>query len=167
MRRRVLNVLTALSLLLCVAAGGCIYIPAPDSPRGRGAPNPHRLIGGSTSKKPVRPGAVTRDQVVERFGKPYWQDPGGQAVIYTFRMDAGYWVVIPFGVWRSDRLVAARFEFAQDGVLDAVRVERGGHRPANLSGPTLPWPPMLQELMRPTTRPATTRSQTEAGQPQL
>ena len=166
LRRRLLNLLTVLSLVLCVAAGGCIYIPLPDSPPRRGGPNPnpHRLIGRRGSKKPIRPGAVTRDEIVERLGAPFWQDSGGQAFIYRFRMIAGLWIVFPGCVWRTDRLVAARFDFGPDAVLDGIRMEGGRPRPVNFLGPTLPLPPMLEELKWATAkRAATQQSETGTG----
>ena len=83
MKRRLLNLLKLLSLVLALwPLGGCVYIPAADSPTRKGAPDPNRLIGRRTSNKPVRPGAVTREQVVNRFGKPFWEDLERRTLIY-------------------------------------------------------------------------------------
>lgn len=76
MRRRRVHLLKVLSVMFTPGLlVGCIYIPAPDSPAHKGDPNPHQLIGPPTTNKPIRPGVVTRNQVIERLGPPVWQDP--------------------------------------------------------------------------------------------
>ena len=160
MKRRLLNLLKLLSLVLALwPLGGCVYIPAADSPTRKGAADPNRLIGRRKSNKPVRPGAVTREQVVKRFGKPFWEDPERRTLIYRFPMKAGYWILIPWAPWaivRADRIIAARFDFDEEGSLRAVRVERGGHSQMHCLGPTPPQPRMLQELWGPASKPAAT-----------
>ena len=164
MLRRLSTLASAVSLVLLSA--GCIYIPAADSPAREGSPDPNRLIGPRASDKLIRPGSATREEVVALLGAPYSRLPDGQSFAYLFKMKAGYWVVLPFfTVIRADRLVAARLDFGPDGVLRAVRTERGGHSPMHGLGPVPPMPVMMLEFRRwPSTQTAVGPATTPANQ---
>ena len=157
MLRRLSTFVSAVSLVLFSA--GCVYVPAADAPPREGSPDPGRLIGPD---KLIRPGAVTREEAVALLGEPYSRLPNDRSVAYLFKMKAGHWVVLPlFAVVRADRLVAARLDFGPDGVLRAVRTERGGHSPMHFLGPVPPMPHMSSEFRRwPSTRTAATAATT-------
>ena len=161
MLRRLFSFVSAVSLVRF--STGCVYVPAADAPPREGSPDPDRLIGPD---KLIRPGAVTREEAVALLGEPYARLPDHRSYGYLFKMKAGYWVVLPFcGVVRADRLVAARLDFGPDGVLRAVRTERGGHSPMHGLGPVPPTPVMKLEFRRwPSTQTAVGPATTPATQ---
>lgn len=154
-RRCIIGV--ALLSVASSALAGCIYIPGAERPLEIPSPRLDQLVG---SGKPIRPGVVTRDQVIERMGQPTWRSAGNTSFLYTSWVNGGYWVMLPFiPIGPSTHIIAARLDFDADGVLRHTRIERGKPTPASLlttRGPQAP--PMVRDFrqQQSTTGPATT-----------
>jgi hypothetical protein len=138
-----------------VALSGCVYLPLPETPLETPSPSLGRVIGRG---RPIRPGAVTREQVIEKLGPPDWRSADDTTLLYTSWVEGGTWIMLPFiPVSSSTHIVAARLDFGPDGVLRHTRLERGEPTPPSLltRGPRAP--PMVRELRAPQTQTTTTR----------
>jgi hypothetical protein len=127
---------------------GCFYVPGPEKPLETPSPRLGRLIGAG---KPIRPGAVTRGQVIERLGEPDWKSSDDASLVYSSWVGGGYWVMLPFiPVCPAEHIVAARLDFDADGMLRHTRIERGRPTPPSLLRTNGPHPPpMVRNLPRP------------------
>jgi len=166
MRHRRVTTLTVLTVVIAAPfLGGCFYIPGPMQPflsNHPGGPSkatarPRRLIGTAGSTKPFRPGAATRQQVVQRFGEPYWRTPAGDAYFYSYIEEGGCWIMLPFiPTGPGTRRVGFRFDFDADGIVRDTDIEiTPAVIPHWWMGATPPLPPMLKGLGAPDTRPTT------------
>jgi hypothetical protein len=138
---RLHGVRVALLSLALWSLSGCFYIPGPEKPLETPSPRLGRLIGAG---KPIRPGAVTRGQVIERLGEPDWRSSEDASLIYTSWVEGGYWFMFPFiPISPATHIVAARLDFDTDGVLRHTRIERGRPTRASLLTTRGPYPPPM------------------------
>jgi len=115
----------AASLVLLL--GGCLFIPDPVGER----PSYVRDVGGKHSKKPIRVGVTTRDEVIAHFSGPAVTPqavPPNKPLYYSWTEPAGTWIGTCYPGWPTrpperDRTRVAAFYFDERGVLRAHRVQ--------------------------------------------
>jgi hypothetical protein len=150
----------ALILLGTWLLAGCFYLPLPEH-RGEHQVKDFRdLVGAANSMKPIRPGAITRAQVIARLGPPpfasdappypvYGQPPSvpshdHSAIGYILTTESDAWVyplcftATPGTITRYE----LRLVFNQDDVLDHWDIEHPKERHGWIlnADPSLPAP---------------------------
>jgi hypothetical protein len=122
--------LVAIILLLTIVglSGGCFYVPR--APRHTLGPNVPDVVGSARSTKAIRPGASSREQIEETFGRPHEDD--GARLRYYWAEDVGmlYTLWNPFNESHEHPQVRTRvieFRFDDAGTLRGYRV-RGAAR---------------------------------------
>lgn len=70
---------------------GCLYIPFFEH-RIDSGPNVRALVGNADSDRPIRPGHVTKAQVIALLGEAPWISYDGNALGYLTRTSMGSWV---------------------------------------------------------------------------
>ena len=148
--------LLALGVWLLV---GCIYLPMFN--RTTHGKNHATKVGPADSRKPVRVGQTTRDQVLKLLGMPYVQASDGSALAYTWTIQHGV------AVWplcftansvKGYRTLVLRFD--AEGRLSSYNVLKADGDVIQLHGPYQPLPDDLRdEEHRRAYPPTTLRSQ--------
>jgi hypothetical protein len=105
------------------ALSGCLFIPTGE--KVVSGNDVAADVGDAKSKKPVRVGSATREDVVRALGEPEYASESRDRVLYTWRIHNGVWFY-PL-CFASDpnfavRMIELRFDDA--GVLRGFRLER-------------------------------------------
>ena len=114
---------------------GCIYFPFFEHRLDNG-PNVRELVGEAGSDRPIRPGKVTRDQVVSLLGEAPYISADERALGYVARTGFSSWVypLCFFAAEPADqRVYVVRLVFAKDGTLERYDWEHeSGYVPPTL-----------------------------------
>lgn len=70
---------------------GCFYLPTPEHQTGPPQKDFRALVGDRNSKKVIRPGAITRTQVIKILGAPPYASSDQHAIVYTMQTDRAVW----------------------------------------------------------------------------
>lgn len=81
------------SMLLLIMCSGCVYIPE----LGPARQSKLDLVGPAGSGKPIQVGVTSRDELVERFGKPPYQTLHRRAMGFVFYRKLGYFAGLTGG----------------------------------------------------------------------
>ncbi len=97
---------------------GCFYFPFFEH-RIEGGPNVRAMVGDADSNRQIRPGRITKAQVVAMLGPSRWVSYDGRALGYTTYTGMGTWVwPLCFAALPADNKVyAVRLEFDKDDWL--------------------------------------------------
>jgi hypothetical protein len=138
---------------------GCVFIPTFNKRiHGREVT---RDVGKENSKKPLRLGRATRDDVLRLLGDPPYWSPDGRRVAYTWTVLNGIWVwPLCFDSFNQEEARTLILTFDADDTLVSYRMTRNGQNWWTAGGggarPILPQD-MRMPLMRPTTNRVMTR----------
>lgn len=101
---------------------GCIYLPIPEHRVDKSRPDFRKLVGDEHSKARIRPGSITRAQVIAILGKPQYRSADRTAIGYELETRKGLLVYpLCFSGWPTDRRVyGVRLIFRPDGILADV-----------------------------------------------
>jgi outer membrane protein assembly factor BamE (lipoprotein component of BamABCDE complex) len=117
--------------LLAIVVGvaflsGCVFIPMFDMPIN-GTRNAAKHVGDAKSKKPLRVGAATREDVRRILGPPTLAKRDGSSVAY--RWSVLEWIVVACGSQdqRGNRMLV--LDFDDTGILRAFRIEKASDDP--------------------------------------
>jgi hypothetical protein len=109
---------------------GCFYLPTPEHRADSKQKDFRELVGTHDSKRPIRPGAATRESVTALLGPAPWRSKDRRSVAYTLDTVRGLWVnPACFSTQlASQRIYAVRLVFDDNDVLagwDLVHVDGG------------------------------------------
>ena len=124
---------TILALVGAVLLIGCIYLPIPEHKVGP-EKDFRNLMGDSQSNKPIRPGAITRSQVMAMLGKPALISADGRRLGYAIETHRG------IGIWPlcfsagayTQYGYAVRLEFDEQGNLVDYALRKANIEPGGL-----------------------------------
>jgi hypothetical protein len=71
---------------------GCIYVPWFETRRNAAQVDFRPMLGDARSRKPIRPGAITRSQIEGLLGSPPYVSIDGRAIGYELRTITAVWV---------------------------------------------------------------------------
>lgn len=154
--------------VLLIASGlwmlsGCFYLPLPEHRSEHHARDFRKLVGDISSSKRIRPGAITRAEVVGLLGPPQFTSDAPpyrvhgspasapsadhSAIGYVLQTDRGVWIVPLCFTALTDTTTRyeLRLVFNSDNVLERWDLERSeyqhyhGEIYSNRKGPTLPF----------------------------
>lgn len=126
--------------------GGCFFVPTFNAPVN--GPPPVEKVGDAKSRKPIRVGTASREEVLNVLGPPNARTDDGRVMAYTWAVRRGYWV------WPLCFMADPRYggrtlvlRFDTDGVLDSYEVLANGALLDPIQfGAALNNPPMPREL---------------------
>jgi hypothetical protein len=103
---------------------GCIPLPGSYRPT-EGGPRPEERIGDRSSKKPIRLGIATREQVESILGPPKPGLSNAGVAVYEYRVVTGT-VIWPlcFTATRQTGERALRLQYGADGTLQRFSVQK-------------------------------------------
>ena len=84
------------------------------------------LIGQPDSNKPIRPGVISKKQVLEKLGKPWISTPDGNSLAYVYIVKKSVEVIPLCGfatIPKTSRAFGYRLDFAESGDLTQVKTE--------------------------------------------
>ena len=125
MARRLVHPRLLLPITLIVIGtlllGGCFFIPTFNSPVN--GPPPIEKVGQAKSRKPVRVGATSREQVLTILGPPAAQTSDGRVLAYTWEVLRGIWVwPLCFMIEQRPGARTLVLRFDDGGVLQSYEV---------------------------------------------
>ncbi|HET6249775.1 MAG TPA: hypothetical protein VFE47_18945 [Tepidisphaeraceae bacterium] len=97
---------------------GCIYLPIPEHKVGA-EPDFRPMLGDENSARPIRNGAITRAQIMQRLGPPPFRSADGRAIGYTISTETGFaiWPTCFFAGPDQSGAYAVRLDFDEHGIL--------------------------------------------------
>ena len=162
MRQRSLRLVTP-AMLLVVGLWllqGCLFIPTFNKVDS-GGHNAAADVGEADSKKPLRVGTATIDDVSRILGRPTFVNPDGSAVAYRWGVTNGIWIwPLCFQAYAQEGKRMLVVEFDHAGVLRSFHVEKTNGNWLYSSAPFLgppkgmkPWSPNLWPEVPPAPAP--------------
>jgi hypothetical protein len=99
---------------------GCFYFPTFGVRMNKSQPDFRDKIGDEKSKRPIRPGAVRKEDVIRILGQPQFASDDGSAIAYALDTERSAWVwpMCFTAVPAQTRTYGLRLSFGDDGVLN-------------------------------------------------
>jgi hypothetical protein len=121
-RRRLVRPVALLALGIWLLQG-CLFIPTFNAVKE--GENLSKKLGDAASRRPIRIGVTTRDQVVAILGPPPFVRPDGTAAAYDWTVTNGIWVwPLCFTAYAQEGKRALVLGFDESGVVRSYRVEK-------------------------------------------
>jgi hypothetical protein len=71
---------------------GCFYLPLPEHVTGHHQPDFRNAVGNAASKRPLRTGVTTRQQVIALLGEPPFATADGRSIAYLLHTTSSAWI---------------------------------------------------------------------------
>jgi hypothetical protein len=118
LKRRALPMLLLMLGLWLLA--GCFYLPVPQHQVGVKIKDLRTVVGDRNSKRPLKVGQATRQQVIALLGNPPFASRDERSVAYVMETESGAWVFpLCFSASPGEaRRYAMRLDFDGQGILE-------------------------------------------------
>jgi hypothetical protein len=110
---------------------GCFFLPT-FNVIDKGT-NVAAKVGDARSKRPVRIGLATKQQIIAMFGKPPFTDDTGRRIGYAWTVKNGIWIY-PFCFASSDQRGdrGIELDFNENGILQGFHLVAADDRPTSM-----------------------------------